>query len=141
MVVSDNGIYIAWDVFSDYANKGSLFLKEILVYALDLILGKEKTLSVDLPAQGIVTLSHQETHQRYVNHLLYASPVRRGSGTEIIEDILPVYDIKTEVRVKEKIKRAYLAPSGKQLDFEQKNGVIKYTIPELECHQMVILEY
>lgn len=58
IVESDNGIYIAWNVFEDYATKGSLALKETVLYALNRLL-PDKTLETSLPAQGITTLTHQ----------------------------------------------------------------------------------
>jgi hypothetical protein len=65
MVESVNGIYIAWSVFEDYATKGSLVLKETVMYALDRLLAEGKTLHTDLPAQGIVTLMEQPQRQRF----------------------------------------------------------------------------
>jgi hypothetical protein len=141
MVESRNGIYIAWDVFEDYAVKGSLALKEIITYALDRLLGEKKTLFTDLPAQGIVTLMEQKRNNRYINHLLYASPVRRGENVEVIEDILPLYDIKVKINIIRKIKRVYLAPSMQDLEYKQEANIILYSIPRFECHQMVVLEY
>ncbi|KPV55097.1 beta-galactosidase, partial [Paenibacillus sp. A3] len=79
MVEGASGIYIAWNVFEDYATKGSLFLKEIVLYALDRLL-PDKTLTTSLPAQGVVTLQEQQVERRLVNHLLYAVPVKRGDG-------------------------------------------------------------
>ncbi|BFH60782.1 hypothetical protein [Paenibacillus azoreducens] len=53
----------------------------------------QPTLRTSLQSQGIVTLQKQASKTRYVQHTLYVSPVKRGSGIEIIEDILPVYQI------------------------------------------------
>ena len=140
MVESRNGIYFAWNAFEDYATKGSLALKEAVVYALDRLL-PEKTLTTNLPAQGIVTLTEQPEQSRYINHLLYASPVRRGEGIEVIEDILPVRDTQVSLRLPRTVKRVSLAPQGQELPSEQADGVVRYTVPEFECHQMIVLDY
>jgi hypothetical protein len=139
MVENVNGIYFAWNVFEDYATKGSLALKESLLYALNKLL-PDKTLTTNLPAQGIVTLTEQKKESRIVNHLLYASPVKRGEDIEVIEDIIPVYDIKVKVRIPFKVKRVYLAPQGKDIEFEQKGDFINYLVSKIECHQMVVIE-
>jgi hypothetical protein len=141
MVENKNGIYIAWKVFDDYATKGSLALKETVIYALNKLLKNNKTLNTNLPAQGVVTLMQQEKENRYVNHLLYASPVKRGQGIEIIEDILPIYDIKVDIKVPEKVKKVYLVPEMKNLDFEYTEGTISYKVEKLECHSMIVMEY
>lgn len=141
MIESSNGIYIAWNIFEDYAAKGSLVLKETVKYALDKLLGADKTLKTNLPAQGVVTLMDQELENRYVNHLLYASPVKRGDGIEVIEDILPIYDVDVELRVPKPIKKVYLAPDMTEIDFVQEGPSVKYKVDKILCHQMVVLDY
>jgi len=141
MVESENGIYIAWSLFDDYATKGSLALKETALHGLDRLLGDAKTLRTNLPAQGVATLQRQANERRYVNHLLYASPVKRGNGIEVIEDLLPVRDVEVSLKLDETVKRVYLAPGGEALPYEQKDGVVRYVVPELVCHQMVVLDY
>lgn len=138
MVEGKAGIYIAWEVFSEYAEKGSLILKRTVTYALDRLLGENKMLKTNLKAQGVVTVMKQG--ERYVNHLLYASPVRRGSDIEIIEDICPVYDVSVTLTLPKKITHVYLAPQMKDIPFEVENNTVKYTVDKLDCHQMVVLE-
>jgi hypothetical protein len=96
MTEGTQGIYIAWDIFEEFATKGSLHLKEMVVYALNKLL-PEKTLKTNLPAQGLVTLQEQTASQRLVNHLLYVVPVKRGENVEIVEDIgrCPLYRAET----------------------------------------------
>lgn len=141
MVESNNGIYIAWNVFEDYATKGSLILRKTVEYALNRLLGDNKTLSVNLPVQGIVTLMEQKNKNRYINHLLYAAPVKRGDGIEVIEDILPIYNVDVSVRLPKPAKKVYLAPQMKEIPFKQDGNLIVYTVPKLECHRMVVIDY
>ncbi len=140
MVESNLGIYIAWNVFEDYATKGSLILKETVLYAINQLLTK-KSIHTSLPAQGVTTLQAQRTEQRYINHLLYVSPVKRGDGIEVIEDIVPIYDVEVKVQVPEEIKRVYLAPERKDIPFIREANSVSYTLEKLHSHQMVILEY
>lgn len=135
------GAYICWKVFREYATKGSLILREVVTATLDYLLGCNKTLETNLPAQGIVTLMDQAGEHRLVNHLLYASPVKRGDGIEVIEDILPVYDTQVTLRPGREIRRVYLAPQLKEIPFTQENGTVHFTVDRLECHQMVVLDY
>jgi hypothetical protein len=140
MVESGNGIYIAWNVFDDYATKGSLILKETVIHALNRLL-PGKTLQTNLPAQGIVTLQEQKDENRLVNHLLYTSPVRRGDGIEVIEDIVPLYDVRVSVRTDRAVNGVYLAPQMTPLSFTFENRTVSYVVPELDCHQMVVIDY
>ena len=46
-------------------------------------------LKVDLPSAARINLLHQSNENRYVMHLLYGSPIRRGM-TYVIEDLVPL---------------------------------------------------
>ncbi|MBQ8230595.1 MAG: beta-galactosidase trimerization domain-containing protein [Lachnospiraceae bacterium] len=137
MVEGKDGIYIAWNIFEDYANYGTIVDKEIVLYALDRLLA-DKSVKTDLPAQGIITLTRQDN--RKIVHLLYASPVRRGKNTEIIEDIVPIYDTKVAVKCSEPVSRVYLAPQNEDVAYKVKDGYVTFTVDKLENHQMVVVE-
>ncbi len=136
-----DGIYIGWQLFTEYAVQGSLILKRIVQFALDRLLSEDKTLRTDLGAQGVVTLMEQKQEKRYVNHLLYVVPVKRGNGVEIIEDIMPVYNVNVELKLPKTVKNVYLAPQREPLAFTQEGGKVSYTVERIDCHQMVVLEY
>ena len=139
--VGKDGAYIGAQLFTEYAEKGSLIAKLLLEHMIDLLLGENKTLTTDLPAQGVVTLMDQKEEGRLVNHLLYASPVRRGNGIEVIEDIVPLYDIHVSVRMNKKPRRVYLAPEGEEIPFTWENGRVSYTVGKLDCHAMAVIDY
>jgi hypothetical protein len=138
MVSGNDGIYISWEVFRDYATKGSLILKRMVTYALDYLLEEKKTIKTTLPAQGIVTLTRQSN--RYIIHMLYAVPVKRGINIEVIEDIQPIYQVEAQINVKEKIKRVYLAPQNLDIEFAQEKDVVTIIIPQISIHQMIIFD-
>lgn len=140
MVEGPAGIYAAWNLFEDYALKGSLPVKEIVHYALDRLL-KRKTVHTNLPAQGVTTLQAQPSENRWVHHLLYASPVRRGLNVEVIEDLPVLSDIEATISVPAPVREVYLAPQGLKLPFRQANGRVHYTLPPWSCHQMVVLQF
>jgi len=141
LIESTTGIYLAWDAFEDYAEHGSLFVKEVILFALDRLLGDRKTLSTNLPAQGVVSVQHQEKESRYINHLLYAFPVKRGKDKEVIEDITPLYQIDVKLQLSETIRRIYTVPQQQELAFSQNGTFIQYQVPVIDCHQMIAIEY
>jgi hypothetical protein len=140
MVESEAGIYIAWKLFSDYADNGHLILKEMAHYALKRLLPKPMV-ETSLPARGIVTLQRQEKEQRYVQHLLYNTPVKKGR-VEVIEDIVPLHNTAVTLRLPKPVKRVYLAPQGTELPFtaDSTGQSVSFTLPLLENHQMVVLD-
>ncbi|MGZ9584746.1 alpha-amylase family protein [Paenibacillus marinisediminis] len=142
MVETAQGIYIAWNVFEDYATKGSLVLKEMVLYALRRLLGDDLTLKTTLPAQGVTTVQHQAQDKRYIHHLLYASPVKRGERIEIIEDINPLYNVEVELQLSQhEVTRVYLAPQMLDISYDKTSSGVRYTVPQMECHQMVVIDY
>lgn len=140
ITVGRDGAYIAYNIFTEYAKMGSLIARETVTHVLDLLLGEEKTLTTNLPAQGVTTLMRQEAEHRYVNHLLYAAPVRRGERTEIIEDLVPIYGTEVSLKLCKAPSRVYLAPQMKDIDFSYDDGILTYTVDRFECHQMVVIE-
>jgi hypothetical protein len=60
---------------------------------------------------------------------------------EVIEDLLPLYNIKVSTSVNQKIEKVYLAPQMEEIEFVQENGRVNYEVPRVECHQMVVLAY
>ena len=138
IVFGGDGAYVAWNIFTDYAEVGSLYSKEVFSYVINRLLDGEKTLSTNLPAQGIATI--QEQKDNYVVHLLYANPVKRGTNVEIIEDLVPIHDTSIKLRLPKAVKRAYLAPQNLEIPLAQADGALECSIDEFTCHQMIVLE-
>ena len=138
-----NGIYISWPLFEEYAKIGSITTKQILISIIDRILGYDKTITTNLPAQGITTLMHQADKKRYINHILYAIPVKRGENIEIIEDIPSLYGINVKVKIpqEEVVKKVYVVPDKADIPFTQDGSDVSYRIPRHWCHTMVVIEY
>lgn len=139
----ENGVYISFPLFSEYAKTGSITTQKILIKIINEILGEEKTVNVDLPAQGITTLMHQKEKHRYVNHLLYAYPVVRGDKVEVIEDIPTLYGINVKIKMpqNEIAKKVYVVPDNVEIPFKQDGAEVSYRIPRHWCHTMIVIEY
>lgn len=141
MTEGRDGIYVSAHVFNEYIERGSLISKNLVLYALERLLQNRKTVQIELASQGIVTFMRQRKHKRYVLHALYASPIPRGKGLQVIEDIPVIYDVEVKLRVSEKIKDVYIAPSGEKIEYEQCGETIRLKIPCIECHAMIVFEY
>lgn len=148
-VKTDGTVYISWDLFSDYGKIGALQDRQLIVQLLDELLGGEKTVETNLPDKAVTTLTKQEGKRRYISHVLYAHTTIRGGyesygrhvSVECIEDLVPLHDVKVQVRVPEKIRKAYLAPQMQELFFEEAEGAVRFTVDCFTCHQMIVLEY
>ena len=76
-----------------------------------------------------------------VNHLLFATPIKRGQKTEVIEDIIPLYNINVKIKTNKNVKRVYKAPSQEDIFYEFKDGILSYILDVLDCHQMIVIDY
>ena len=140
-VIHGNTAYIGWEVFTDYANMGSLHLKELAAYALDVLLGEGKSVKTELPDKGVTTLTEQGEENRMVHHLLYAHTTLRGKNIEVIEDVVPLYEVGCSVASEKEPKRVVLQPQGKEIPFGYKDGRVSYSVPKVDVHQMVVIEW
>ncbi len=137
-----NGAYVASHIFREYAASGSQFVKQLICKAIDLCLDGQKTLSVELPGQGVATLMDQKEQSRLVLHLLYAPRTVKGAAKiEVIEDCVPLYSVPVSIRSKRPIKRVLLAPSGEELAFTRDGDRVCFEVPKVEIHAMVVLEH
>ena len=136
-----DGIYISWEIFEEYAVHGSLVLKRIFTHTLDMLLGDNKTITTNLFSCGVMSLQKQEPNNRYIAHLLYAPLHKRGENVEIIEDLLPVFDTTLTLKTDKNIKKVYLAPQMKDVEFKQEDNKVSVVVDKFECHQMVVFEY
>jgi hypothetical protein len=97
---------------------------------------------------------NQKRHERYILHLLSANTISRGGAmeslsttvfkgvrnVEIIEEFLPLYDIKVSLKIPEKIKSVTCVPKGHRLGFSTNGDRVEFVLPEFRCHQMIELK-
>ena len=132
-------MYLAHPLDKQYQEEGARMHRELFHNAFNL-LRTRAFVDVEMPSMGRMNLLHQPEHQRYVVHLLYASPIQKGS-VKVIEDFPPLFDIPVTVDLPQSIKKAYLIPSGEELELRRQDGKLSLTVPKMICHTAVVLEY
>jgi hypothetical protein len=129
--------YIPWNIFADYAKHANLPCRWLVEKLLNRLL-PDPLLRVEAPSTLEATVTRQAN--RWIVHLLHCVPQRRADGLDIVEDILPLRDVKISLKITEKPGKVYLAPSRTPLDFAYENGRVNVTIPIVTGHEMVVLE-
>lgn len=135
-----NVVFMAHAAGKLYKDYGCVAHRDYLISALKNLLSYEPLLKCPLGSCGRVTVLDQKKLSRYSMNLTYAAPARRGVA-EIIDDIFPIYNIKTQFKTDKKIARIYSPITGEKIKFKQKNGTVSFVIPKIECHNTVIMEY
>lgn len=143
--------YFAHSIFTSYRQLGQPLYRDLVSDAIIDLLAKSSTRFDNFPSQARVALTRQTDASRYVLHLLYATPVKRGAdksrfaspetSVEIIEDIVPLFEIACSININEQVKSVQLAPSGQALEYSQEGDVVRFVVPRLLCHQMIELSY
>ncbi|MFC2129691.1 hypothetical protein ACFLQX_02800, partial [Bacteroidota bacterium] len=135
----ENVVYLAHDLDRQYYAEGARLHRDLFFNSLQL-LRKNPMITAEMPSSGRINLLHQPEHNRYVAHLLYATPIQRGS-VRVIEDLVPIYDIPVTANLPQKIKNAYLVPSGEQISMHWDGSAERMVIPEFMVHTALVLEY
>ncbi len=139
-VIKDNIAYIGWDIYTAYAKHGHLCFKELFTHALKKLMGDDFTVSASIPDKAVVTYTRQEEEKRNILHLLFAHTTVRGENTEVIEDTVPLYNVKCTVKTDKKPSKISLVPEGKELEFVFADSKAEFIVPEVNIHQMVAIE-
>ena len=140
IVKSGNVVYLSHDLPRQYYTFGSPYHKNYFIAALNSVYAGSRLNAEGLFTQGRCTMIRQPEQSRYCISMLYASPIRRGCA-EIIEDIIPLYNIRMTAQISETIRRVYLPLSNEDLPYTTENGSVSFTVPELNCHTTVVIEY
>lgn len=134
-----NTIYLAHSVCSMYFTHGAQYHRDYFINALKLIY-KDPVMNVKLPSAGRARLVKQQQNDRYIMHLLYASPIQRGY-VSAIEDLVELRDIDVSLIIRETVKNIFLVPGNENIPFTKIGDRIEFKVPSIICHQMAIIEY
>ena len=139
--VVQNGkcIYIAHALDIIYHKNGARVHSDLFHSCLN-ILYKDPLVKVDMPSAARINLLHQVDQNRYVMHLLYGSPIRRGA-TSVIEDVVALRNTKVTFDFPENISLATLVPGCKNLEIHKDKSKYFVIIPEFETHCLIAFNY
>ncbi len=140
VIRNENVIYIAHPIATMYKGYGATYHRRYFKNILDSVYGDYNVTANNFPTQGRVHFVEQNKENRYVLHLLYASPIQRGS-VAVIEDIPVIQNIQVEMRVDKSIKSAKLMPQNIEVEYIQKGNHVSVLVDEMCGHQIVVLEY
>ncbi len=131
-------IYFMHPIFSLYEQKAPLWCKELLAGAIQQLL-PDPLVRAKGPSTLQAHLHWQPDARRYILHLLHYIPERRGREFDIIEDIIPLYNIEISLRLSS-VSQVSLEPQGQALSFSQNNGYVSFVVPELHGHQLIVAQ-
>ena len=137
VVRKGNAITFAHPVFSQYDAVAPRWCKQLVANALALLL-PDPLLRHDGPSTLMATVNAQVT--RRVVHLLHYIPTRRGRELDIIEDVIPLHNVRVTLRMDGPVGAVTLVPEDKSLQFDVLDGAVSFTVPRVHGHQMIAVE-
>ena len=78
--------------------------------------------------------------ERTIVHLLYYTAERRTEKLDLIEDVVPIFDLAMSLKLEKAPKRVYVAPEGTDVPFEYLAGRVNLRVPEINGHAMIVFE-
>ncbi len=138
--INGNVGYIAAPIFGMYGQHGNLPYRTLVRNLIDRLL-PDPLLRVTAPSSTEATVMRQSSPKpRTIVHLLQYCPERRAGTLDLIEDVVPIFDVAVSLKLKKKPRRVYLAPSETPLVFEYKKGRANVVVPEVAGDGMVVFE-
>ena len=140
IVRNGDAIYFSSPIFTMYQTMAPLWCKRLLLNAIDLLL-PDPLVRHDGPSTLLVTLNEQPAGNRQVLHLLHYIPERRGQMFDVIEDVIPLYDVALSVRVPAEVIGVRAVPQGESLPFAMQGDRVEFVAPKVDGHQMFELNF
>lgn len=140
IVRKGNTIYFSHPIFTQYRQNAPRWCKQLFVNALDMLLS-DRILYHSGPSTVLATVNEQVEEKRWVVHLLHYIPERRSKEIDIIEEVIPLYNVKISLKSVKAIQGIFCVPQGKVIDFESKDGRVEFVIPLVNGHQMIAVKY
>lgn len=131
-------VYLSHPVFSQYDHNAPRWCRQWFLNALNLLLA-EPAVRHNGPSTLLATLNEQPLPKRRVLHLLHYLPERRGESFDVLEDVIPLYDVALSVRIDHPTSRVRLVPEGRPLPHQVNGSRIVFTVDKIQGHQMVEL--
>jgi hypothetical protein len=136
-VQSGRIIYFAVPIFRAYARNGYAVHRQLVKNGLRLLI-PDPLVQAGLPTTAQVTMTEQPG--RRILHVLHYVPERRSPDLDVVEDVIPLANVKLAARLQRRPRKVYLAPQRDDLLFDFRDSYAHFVVPIVNGHQIVVLE-
>ena len=140
IVKQDRCIYFSSPIFSQHDDDAPRWCKLLVLNAVELLL-PEPLVKHDGPSTLLTTITEQPNHNRWTLHLLHFIPERRSKNLDVIEDVIPLFNLNVLVRTPRPVREVLLVPEQARLTFDQPSAYVSFRIPRIDGHAMVSLSF
>ncbi len=134
-------IYFAHPLFTTFQRYGCGWIKTMVENAVNELL-PERLVTYQGPSTLEVVLEEQKQESRQVLHFLHYIPQKRAEYLDILEDVIPLYQIPVSVKENDKkITSIKVVPEGREVPFVREEGRVVFQVPEVKGHTMLEMCY
>ena len=138
VVETETTAYFIHPVFSTYQKSAPRWYKILLGNELKRLLPRPL---VRHNGPTAVTVNLLEQENRRILHILYYVPERKCKNLDIVEDVVPLYNLEIKMHCTREVKKVYLVPSQEEIMYRREEDNIIFTVPKVEGHQMCAIEF
>ena len=109
-----------------------------MLNAIDILL-PEPLVKHDGPRTLQLTVSQQSSQGRWILNLLHFIPERRSEELDVIEYVMPLYEVRVSVKVPRPVREAVAVPAGTPLAFSMEGSYVSFEVERIDGHAMVSL--
>jgi hypothetical protein len=129
--------FIPWQIGAQYHYKGNYAHKALFVTALQNLLEVENSIQTD--ASPLIEMTHLANRNgafEWIGMINHSGQVGATLGSPI-----PIYNTNLRFKPVKPIKAIQLIRSGEDIKFEQREGWVECTIPQLDDYEMMVCLY
>ena len=139
LTINGNIAHFSHPVFGIYYNSAPIYLKALLENVIGKLTLNPLLRMENFPAFARAALTAQGG--RRIVHLLSYLPEKRGKNMQVIEEPVELHDVIVSLQKdRSEIKKVYLAPGRKSLDYSNDGQRIAVKVPVVNGYAMVIFE-
>jgi len=132
-------IYFTHPVFHQFHEHAPPWVRRLLAAAVARLLS-EPVVSVENGATTLlVTVADQPHEKRRMVHLLHAIPVSSAQQLKTINEEIPLHGVRISVASEKMPTSVMIQPDGDSLPFEFSDGRVRFTVPRVGLHTMVVI--
>jgi hypothetical protein len=130
-------VYFAQPIFKAYWNTEYHPLRDLVLNILR-FLNQRDTIEVTAPLGVEVVLTRRE--KNFIIHLVNLPQWELGKEIKQLQESLPIFNIEVKLKAPEAKKVLLPLLENKSLSFQKGNGFVSFKVPQLEVHQIVVVE-
>lgn len=134
-----NLLYFSHPVFTIYRKKCPLWIKKMVSNGIKMLI--DPRIFHNGPSTLKVMVNRQIEENRWIIHLLHYIPEKRAEQIEIIEDVIPLYNISLSLLTDLQPLGISIVPGNEKIEYTYNAHRADFSIPKIDGHCMIEVRF